>query len=158
MLRLLFAFITAVASESEAFQLPFSSPIPALLSNRSYSTRYSSPTPVNPCATSKTFMVCNNQKRTAVVMAAQVASQSWESLKDTSAQQSVGSSLNEEVELRKTGNGAAHVQSKLRLFSSKDDPKITLYRDHAGWCPYCQVRYVFFSQFTLCKLTTILCF
>jgi len=37
------------------------------------------------------------------------------------------------------------VQSNIRLFDSKEYnveknemPRITLYRDHAGWCPYCQ--------------------
>ena len=29
--------------------------------------------------------------------------------------------------------------AKLRLFgASEDDVRVTLYRDHAGWCPYCQ--------------------
>ena len=72
-------------------------------------------------------------------MSAQISSISWEDLKSASGSQSIGSALNEEVELRKTGKGSAHVQSKLRLFSSDENqPKITLYRDHAGWCPYCQ--------------------
>lgn len=43
-----------------------------------------------------------------------------------------------EVELRKSGKGSAHVHNKLRQFKSGDDPPITLFRDHAGWCPYCE--------------------
>ena len=65
----------------------------------------------------------------------------WDDLQNESANQSVGKALNEEVEKRNHGKGSAHVQSKLRLFKSQDDntrPKLTLYRDHAGWCPYCQ--------------------
>jgi len=73
-------------------------------------------------------------------MSAQVSSvnSSWGDLKAASGEQAVGGALNQEVELRKTGNGSAHVQSNLRLFGSEEKPKITLYRDHAGWCPYCQ--------------------
>lgn len=63
---------------------------------------------------------------------------SWDELKIESANQSVGAALNKEAEKRKDGKGSAHVQSTLRLFSSEEKPKITLYRDHAGWCPYCQ--------------------
>jgi len=64
---------------------------------------------------------------------------SWDELKAESADQAVGAALNNEVEKRKEGKGSAHVQSRLRLFSSDEKaPKITLYRDHAGWCPYCQ--------------------
>ncbi len=64
---------------------------------------------------------------------------SWTDLQSTVAETSVGKALNYEVELRKQGKGSAHVQNKLRLFGSKDPkPAITLYRDHAGWCPYCQ--------------------
>jgi len=64
---------------------------------------------------------------------------SWTDLKTQSGSQAVGGALDAEVEKRKNGNGSPHVQSKLRLFSSEDkNPKITLYRDHAGWCPYCQ--------------------
>ena len=57
---------------------------------------------------------------------------SWDELKAVSASQAVGAALNKEVEVRKDGKGSAHVQSKLRLFSSEEKPKITLYRDHAG--------------------------
>lgn len=40
---------------------------------------------------------------------------------------------------REKGEGDPHVTSKLRLFGAKEeDVRVTLYRDHAGWCPYCQ--------------------
>ena len=62
---------------------------------------------------------------------------SWEDLKTLVGQTSVGTALNKEVELRSQGKGSAHVQNTLRLFDAEDtEPKIILYRDHAGWCPY----------------------
>jgi glutathione S-transferase len=64
---------------------------------------------------------------------------SWSEIQSTVGETSVGQALNNEVELRSQGKGSAHVHNKLRLFQSKDDkPVITFYRDHAGWCPYCQ--------------------
>ncbi len=63
---------------------------------------------------------------------------SWDELQNESSNQNVGQALNNEVEKRKGGKGSAFVQSKLRLFGSDKKPKLTLYRDHAGWCPYCQ--------------------
>ncbi len=68
-------------------------------------------------------------------------SSSWDDLKISSAGQAVGSAMNNEVELRKVGRGSSHVQNTLRLYDTPEGeapPKITLYRDHAGWCPYCQ--------------------
>lgn len=46
--------------------------------------------------------------------------------------------MNAEQESRIGGTGAPFVQNKLRLFGSSERPRLTLYRDHAGWCPYCQ--------------------
>eukprot|EP00546_Thalassionema_frauenfeldii_P010456 CAMPEP_0178914376 /NCGR_PEP_ID=MMETSP0786-20121207/11392_1 /TAXON_ID=186022 /ORGANISM="Thalassionema frauenfeldii, Strain CCMP 1798" /LENGTH=507 /DNA_ID=CAMNT_0020587279 /DNA_START=198 /DNA_END=1721 /DNA_ORIENTATION=- len=63
---------------------------------------------------------------------------SWIDLKSKSESTIVGKSLVAEVELRSSGKGSAHVQNKLRQFKSEEDPQITLFRDHAGWCPYCQ--------------------
>ena len=68
---------------------------------------------------------------------------SWNDLQSLASSTPVGSSLDEEVSLRPTGRAAPFVQNKLRLFDSEEfssdkPPKITLYRDHAGWCPYCQ--------------------
>ena len=59
---------------------------------------------------------------------------SWEDITALSNSQPIGAALNNEVEVRKTGKASPHVQSKLRLFASDEKPKITLYRDHAGWC------------------------
>ena len=66
---------------------------------------------------------------------------SWSDLQSSATSTAVGSALDNEVTLRPTGRAAPFVQNKLRLFDSEDfsaekPPKITLYRDHAGWCPY----------------------
>jgi hypothetical protein len=70
--------------------------------------------------------------------ATSVATPSWEELLSTVGETPVGQALNNEVQLRTEGKGSPHVQSKKRLFRQDDDPSITLFRDHAGWCPYCQ--------------------
>jgi glutathione S-transferase len=70
--------------------------------------------------------------------ATSVATPSWEELQSTVGETPVGQALNNEVQLRTQGKGSPHVQSKKRLFRQDDDPAITLFRDHAGWCPYCQ--------------------
>jgi glutathione S-transferase len=63
---------------------------------------------------------------------------SWVDLQDRVGSTPVGKALKNEVELRKAGAGSAHVHSTLRKFGASDEPQITFYRDHAGWCPYCQ--------------------
>jgi glutathione S-transferase len=63
---------------------------------------------------------------------------SWSDLKNRAGSMPVGIALNKEAELREMGKGSAFVQNKLRKFGSVDEPKITLFRDHAGWCPYCE--------------------
>lgn len=71
---------------------------------------------------------------------------SWDDLQSMISQTPVGQALDEQMVLRSKGVGAPHVHSKLRLFPKQQDqespskgmPQLTLYRDHAGWCPYCQ--------------------
>ncbi|KAG7373028.1 glutathione S-transferase [Nitzschia inconspicua] len=63
---------------------------------------------------------------------------SWKDIYNTIGQTAVGKALNDDADQRSNGYGAAHVHNKLRKFASTNDPKIILYRDHAGWCPYCQ--------------------
>ena len=63
----------------------------------------------------------------------------WDSLKATLAASPTFQRMEAEAELRATGAGPAHTDNKLRLFGkSEEDVRVTLYRDHAGWCPYCQ--------------------
>ena len=62
----------------------------------------------------------------------------WSDLQSKSKGTAVGQALEKESALRKEGKGSAFVQNKLRKFQSEDTPQITIFRDHAGWCPYCQ--------------------
>ena len=50
------------------------------------------------------------------------------------------SSERQEFEMKKVGRGSANHKSNLRLFDAPDGftPAVTLYRDSAGWCPYCE--------------------
>ncbi|CAM9311077.1 unnamed protein product, partial [Ectocarpus sp. 8 AP-2014] len=46
----------------------------------------------------------------------------------------------EAVALRERGYGPTSALANLRLFDAPEgtEPRVTLYRDHAGWCPYCE--------------------
>jgi glutathione S-transferase len=44
-------------------------------------------------------------------------------------------------------NGSTNAQSRLRLFGqSEDDVRVTLYRDHHAWCPYCQKIWLWLEE------------
>jgi len=63
----------------------------------------------------------------------------WEELREASGQTIVGAALDQETHLRQMGGGSAAVGNKLRLYGKQTEkPTLTLFRDHAGWCPYCQ--------------------
>ncbi|KAL7534274.1 hypothetical protein ACHAXR_008407 [Thalassiosira sp. AJA248-18] len=76
--------------------------------------------------------------RRSVSMSATSTDTSWAVLQTVASNTAVGAALNDEKESRANGTGAPFVQNKLRLFETDDTPKLTLFRDHAGWCPYCQ--------------------
>jgi glutathione S-transferase len=66
---------------------------------------------------------------------------SWKELQHLANEESdVGKALTKDQALRESGYGEAHVSNTLRLFDKPADfqPKLTLYRDKAGWCPYCE--------------------
>ena len=64
---------------------------------------------------------------------------SWPDLQASVAQTPVGQALDLEATRRRSGTGAPHVHNPLRMFGGDGDkPNLILYRDHAGWCPYCQ--------------------
>ena len=86
---------------------------------------------ISPSVTMKSAMRMSASAATTTVP-------SWSDLKKRSEETPVGKALLEETELRKQGKGSAHVQNKLRKFGSDSEPQITLFRDHAGWCPYCE--------------------
>ena len=65
---------------------------------------------------------------------------SWETLRDAVGATARGAQLHEERALQAKGLGPAHTDAKLRLFDAKseDEVRVTLFRDTAAWCPYCQ--------------------
>ena len=71
--------------------------------------------------------------------AASASLPTWSDLQSASAETAVGGALGDEADLRPAGRAAPFVQNRLRMFDSEGGkPRLTLYRDHAGWCPYCQ--------------------
>lgn len=60
-------------------------------------------------------------------------------MKTASRETDTGKKLAAQEALRANGEGEPHITSKLRLFgAAEDEVRVTLYRDHAAWCPYCQ--------------------
>ena len=64
---------------------------------------------------------------------------SWDQLKQQVITTKKGSEMIIEENLREGGGGPPHTDAKLRLFGTNTEPRVTLYRDSAAWCPYCQV-------------------
>ena len=64
----------------------------------------------------------------------------WDALSTKVRETATGQRLADEEALRKEGRGGTHTDALLRLFDAKseDDVRVTLYRDNAAWCPYCQ--------------------
>lgn len=64
---------------------------------------------------------------------------SWESLRTSAQATPTGIQLLSDLAERDKGAGPTHTDAKLRLFgASESDVRVTLYRDMAAWCPYCQ--------------------
>eukprot|EP00227_Mantoniella_beaufortii_P020391 CAMPEP_0197583964 /NCGR_PEP_ID=MMETSP1326-20131121/6712_1 /TAXON_ID=1155430 /ORGANISM="Genus nov. species nov., Strain RCC2288" /LENGTH=445 /DNA_ID=CAMNT_0043148253 /DNA_START=212 /DNA_END=1549 /DNA_ORIENTATION=- len=76
------------------------------------------------------------------------AAPSWVELKEASLTTSTGKRLAAEDALRAVGEGNPHISTKLRLFNgdTEADVRVTLYRDHAAWCPYCQKVWMLFEE------------
>ena len=72
----------------------------------------------------------------AIVMSSQLPG--WEDLTTLAKGTLTGQRMESEAVLREKGEGLAHQDAKFRLFGSKGEPRVTYYRDTAGWCPYCQ--------------------
>ena len=88
-------------------------------------------------------MKANLQMSSSATETTFIPAKNWSSLQTLTKGTPTGESLEKDLEERKVGKGAPHVANKLRLFDSKDKslenkPKLTFYRDHAGWCPYCE--------------------
>lgn len=70
---------------------------------------------------------------------------SWDTLSDNVLATKTGSRLAEEANQREKGIGPPHTDASVRLFSQdeKNTVRVTLFRDHAAWCPYCQKVWLF---------------
>ena len=77
-------------------------------------------------------------RMSASTTAAAATVPSWSDLKQTTQSTVTGSALTADAALRKEGRGTPHRENTLRLFddSSTKTPQMTLFRDHAAWCPY----------------------
>jgi len=74
-----------------------------------------------------------------VMSAAASAAPAVSELATAVAATSTGQQLLAEEAERARGAGSAHTDAKLRLFGRTEaDVRVTLYRDTAAWCPYCQ--------------------
>lgn len=62
----------------------------------------------------------------------------WDILKSSVYSTNTGIKLQSELELREKGEGLPHTNAKIRLFNTKEEPRVTYFRDSAAWCPYCQ--------------------
>ena len=64
---------------------------------------------------------------------------SWKDLEALLRDQE-NSTEREEYDNEKLGRGYANHRASIRLFDAPDDfePEVTLYRDQAAWCPYCE--------------------
>jgi glutathione S-transferase len=71
---------------------------------------------------------------------ASISSSSWSDLQSKAESTETGLKMKQQAELRKEGKAEAHTDNLLYLYDAKseDDVRLTLYRDHAAWCPYCQ--------------------
>lgn len=70
-----------------------------------------------------------------------VLAPTWEALHARAVATPTGARLASEAAQRVEGGGPPHVNAKLRLFDAEggeDSVRVTLYRDAAAWCPYCQ--------------------
>jgi glutathione S-transferase len=73
---------------------------------------------------------------------------SWSCLQDRVLETPTGKRLQLEAEERAVGQGPPHTDALLRLFDAKDesDVRVTLFRDSAAWCPYCQKVWLFLEE------------
>jgi glutathione S-transferase len=104
-------------------------------------------------SSSSALQMLSSSSTTSATTATTKVIPSWDELKTKISLTSVGKALDDDKYLRSIGKGSPNVHNKLRLFNdnkedtnddSKDNKetntktKYTIYRDHAGWCPYCQ--------------------
>lgn len=84
------------------------------------------------------FVPVSKMNKSSRIMSATTSIPTWDDLKTLASATPVGKALDNDIELRKQGKGSPNVHNKVRRFGNEKLPEYTLYRDHAGWCPYCQ--------------------
>ncbi|KAK3246077.1 hypothetical protein CYMTET_44374, partial [Cymbomonas tetramitiformis] len=94
---------------------------------------------------------------TKATLASTMELPTWEELSDLAVGTSTGQRISEQQALRAQGGGLPHTDAKLRLFGhSEDEVRLTLYRDHAAWCPYCQKVWMMIEEKQIpCKIEKI---
>lgn len=71
---------------------------------------------------------------------------SWEELDRLVKQTTRGKFMQEQESLREEGEGLPHTDAKIRRFGTTGEPRVTLYRDSAAWCPYCQKVWIMLEE------------
>ena len=91
-------------------------------------------------------MLCLAYVALSLVLPAAPVAPSWEALQASVLATSTGAHLENVAKQRKLGLGAPHHAATHRLFGSGSEPRVTLYRDTAAWCPYCQRVWIFLEE------------
>ena len=87
------------------------------------------------------FIFCEHNTVVQMSLITQaLQSKPWEDFRTDVFATRTGAYLKEQEQLRAVGEGLPHTDAKIQLFGTKDEPRVTYYRDTAAWCPYCQVR------------------
>lgn len=73
---------------------------------------------------------------------------SWSELRRRVLTTHTGARLEQETIERSLGRGPTHTDALLRLFDAQDESqvRVTLYRDDAAWCPYCQKTWLLLEE------------
>lgn len=73
---------------------------------------------------------------------------SWATLREQIYETPTGQRLQMEAAERTAGRGPPHTDALLRLFDGKDKSqvRVTIFRDSAAWCPYCQKTWLFLEE------------
>jgi len=76
----------------------------------------------------------------AVAALTATSAPSWDALRARALATPTGARLEREANARALGEGPPYSKARLRLFGAEPESadRVTLYRDDAAWCPYCQ--------------------
>eukprot|EP00472_Partenskyella_glossopodia_P010311 CAMPEP_0197516624 /NCGR_PEP_ID=MMETSP1318-20131121/1501_1 /TAXON_ID=552666 /ORGANISM="Partenskyella glossopodia, Strain RCC365" /LENGTH=548 /DNA_ID=CAMNT_0043065497 /DNA_START=281 /DNA_END=1927 /DNA_ORIENTATION=+ len=95
---------------------------------------------------------CESRRSSQITPKAQTAPSDgaladWETILKEAESTSTGARLKMEAEQREKGEGKPHTDATLRLFGHKEEQvRVTLFRDRAAWCPYCQKVWIMLEE------------